>query len=196
MMMDLQKRPPQYPSPFGASHDPRAASQPPPAYSVPPPQQVYYDSLKQHGIPSSQPANAMAYPYSTSMSSAPPTPASSTPYNMSAALRVDNHSYQVPQMDYEPPKRHDDGQKDHNKRHRRSHSRKNSHDQLIYREGRQYYFPLLLTLLFTFFFPPSSVFRFTSYSFVIPPSLFPSRSAVEDRWTPCAGHSRLERRVP
>ncbi|KAM0106270.1 hypothetical protein ACP6JC_003082 [Aspergillus fumigatus] len=129
-MMDLQKRPPQYPSLFGTSHDPRAAPQPPPTYSVPPPQQVYYDSMKQHGIPSSQPANTMAYPYSTPMSSAPPTAASSTPYNMSAAPRVDNQSYQVPQIDYEPSKRHQ--LEDHNKRHR--HSRNNSHDQLISRE--------------------------------------------------------------
>lgn len=144
--MDLQKRPPQYPSLFGTSHDPRAAPQPPPTYSVPPPQQVYYDSMKQHGIPSSQPANTMAYPYSTPMSSAPPTAASSTPYNMSAAPRVDNQSYQVPQIDYEPSKRHQ--LEDHNKRHR--HSRNNSHDQLISREVPIYYLRLFYLRCYLF----------------------------------------------
>jgi hypothetical protein len=140
MMMDLQKRPPQYPSLFGASHDPRAAPQPPPNYGIPPPQQVYYDSPNQHGVSSSQPAHTMTYPYSTPMSSAPSTPASSTPYNVAAPLRVDNHSYQAPQMNYELPKKHDSRQKDHNKRRRRSHNRNNSHDQRIYREGRPYCF--------------------------------------------------------
>ncbi|GFF36323.1 hypothetical protein IFM51744_03088 [Aspergillus udagawae] len=160
-MMDLQKRLPQYPSLFGASHDPRAAPQPPPTYGVSPTQQVYYDSPKQHGVQSSQPANTMAYPYSTPMSSAPPTPASSTPYNMPTPLQVENRNYQVPQMNYELPKNHDPRQKDHNKRHRRSHSRNNSHDQLIYRED---YLPVLCDLV------PTRQYYYASQSQVLHPS--------------------------
>jgi hypothetical protein len=114
---------------------------------------------------------------------------------MPTPLQVENRSYQVPQMNYELPKNHDPRQKDHNKRHRRSHSRNNSHDQLIYREGKQYCLlcSWLCSLCYYFVFPSSSS-SFAPHGFMIFPSFSPSRFAVE-RWTPWAGHSKRERRV-